>query len=437
MKHLIKSFDGLSRRQFCTYAARAFLGLGILQVADLPVAFAAPVRSGRAGGPGGRAVRNRNIIYLFMDGGMSHLDTFDPKPGMDVQGPVQAIDTSTDGVRISEHLPLTARHMDKAAVVRSMTSTQGAHDQGRYFMHTSYTALGTILHPAIGAWMLELQGRTNDKLPGNVLIGGGSQDAHAGFFDAKHAPLVIGNPYAGLQNSRLPDGVTPEQFNSRMTLARSFDRAFRTRYDQSNVRAYADMYDDAIALMRSKEIEAFDIKLEPQSVREAYGDNAFGQGCLLARRLVEADVRCVEVNLGNWDHHVEIFEEVPQRARILDQALATLLHDLEQRDLLDQTLVVLATEFGRTPTINVNKGRDHFPQAFSCLLAGAGVKAGQAYGKTDASGAKVIDNPVTIPDFNATIAAILGLPLEKVVMSPNGRPFTVANKGKPVAALMA
>ena len=174
----------------------------------------------------------KNVIYLYMAGGMSHLDRFDTKPGSDVQGPVESIKTKADGVQISQYLPRMADHMDKVAVIRSMTSNQGAHDLGRYLLHTSYQALGTIQHPSLASWVLKGSGRTNEKLPGSVVIGGGGREKGAGFFGAKYAPVVIGNPNAGLQNSQLPRGVTASQFNKRLSLADRFDRAFRKRYDQ-------------------------------------------------------------------------------------------------------------------------------------------------------------------------------------------------------------
>jgi uncharacterized protein (DUF1501 family) len=195
------------------------------------------------------------------------------------------------------------------------------------------------------------------------------------------------------------------------------------------------MYDDAVKLMRSKDLAAFDLTAEPEAIKERYGKNPFGQGCLLARRLLEHGVSFVEVNMGGWDTHNSNFVNVPEKAGVLDAALSTLLGDLERRGLLDDTLVVLATEFGRTPEINTNEGRDHHPQAFTCLLAGGGIKGGTLYGKTDERGAKILENPVTVTDFNATIGYALGLPLDQVLYSPSMRPFTLADKGKPVVEL--
>ena len=220
-------------------------------------------------------------------------------------------------------------------------------------------------------------------------------------------------------------------------LADAFDKKFHETYSHKSVRAQSEMYDDAVRLMRSEDLQAFDLTQESEATRENYGNNGFGQGVLLARRLVENDVRFVEVSLGGWDTHSNNFPSVSARASILDQALSTLLADLTRRGMLEETLVVVATEFGRTPRINQNNGRDHFPKAFSTMLAGGGIKGGQAYGLTDETGENVVENKVQVPDFNATIAHALGLPLDKVVLSPSKRPFTVAHKGRPILDLFA
>ncbi|HIF33994.1 MAG: DUF1501 domain-containing protein [Pirellulaceae bacterium] len=432
MKHLLKKIDDVSRRDFATFAARTFLGVGLMPVA------AARTLAGEKSSETVQAESKgtaKNVIYLYMNGGMSHLDTLDPKPGQETQGPVEAIRTSASGVMISEYMPQLAKHADKTAIIRSVSSTQGAHERGRYLMRTSYTQRGTIRHPAMGAWVLQLSGRTNSSLPGNVRIGNDSRHPGAGFMEAQFAPLPIGDPTAGLQNSKLSRGVTQQQFAKRIGLANELDGEFLARFDQKQVRSYTDAYDNAIRLMSSEELEAFNVYRESEATRNSYGDNPFGQGCLLARRLVENDVRFVEVSLGGWDTHQNNFIRVPERTDILDRALASLLSDLSDRGLLDETLVVLATEFGRTPNINQNQGRDHYPKAFSCLFAGGGIRGGQVYGKTDATGEEVDVDLIEPPSINATIAYALGLPLTKIIKSASRRPFTVANKAEPIIDL--
>lgn len=432
MKDLLNRLDPLSRRDFARYIAKAFLGVGLGPYAAHVCARANDATSAQINR--GSAT---NVIYLFMSGGMSHLDTFDPKNPAEIRGPVESSNTNADGIRLSQYLPRMARHMDKAAVIRSMQSNQGAHERGRYFMQTGYTQRGTIRHPAMGAWAMRLAGKLNPNLPGYVQIGGDSRHPGAGFLEAKHAPLPIGKPSAGLQNSSLLPNTSFDQMQRRLQIANAIDSSFQTRYNQKQVRAYTDAYGDAIALMKSDDLEAFDLNKEPKTIRDAYGDQDFGQGCLLARRLVEHRVRFVEVSFGGWDTHQNNFERTQERADMLDQGLSALINDLNQRGLLAKTLVVVATEFGRTPKINQNNGRDHYPKAFSCLLAGGGIKQGIAYGQTDEEGGEVVENPVTIPDFNATIAHALGLPQDEIVNSPSGRPFTVANKGKPVIELFS
>lgn len=433
MNDLLLKADELTRRRFLAHATKTFLGVTVFTPL-LARAAADPKGKGAAAATPLRRPTARNVIYLYMSGGMTHVDTLDPKSG-DVAGPVKSISTAADGIFLSEYLPGLAKKMDVASLVRSISTTQGAHEQGNYYMHTSYTMRGTITHPGLGAWIQKHEGKTNRTLPGSVRIGGGANGGGAGFMESKYAPLVLGSATEGVKNSRM--NVSEKEFNDRLALAQQFDEAFHQKYNQKNVRAYKDMYDDALRLMKSEDLKAFDLSQEPAAVRAAYGDNGFGQGCLLARRLVEHDVRFIEVTLGGWDTHSNNFTSVERLAAGLDQAISTLLTDLERRGLLEETVVCLATEFGRTPVINDDDGRDHFPQAFSGLLAGGGIKGGMVHGKTCERGENVVEGKVTVPDFNATIAYALGLPLDQIVYSPSKRPFKVADNGKPILSLFA
>jgi len=430
-KKTLHRASGLSRRDFASYAAKSLLGVGLLPAAVQTKGFAqtAPFP--------GRYTTARKVIYLYMSGGMTHIDTFDPKPDHENGGPTQAIGTNVSGIQYGEHLPTLASHADKMAVVRSMSSTQGAHQQGNYFMHSSYTMRGTIKHPGLGSWLCKMDGRYNPDLPGAVRIGGGSSGSGAGWMESKYAPLVLGRAGDGLKNAVRPEGLSEKEFTDRLKLSNDFEADFHGKYDHKDVRAFGSMYDDAIRVMASKDLTAFDLEKEPEVMRDAYGRNNFGQGCLLARRLIEHDVRFVEVTLGGWDNHSNIFNGIGGRAGQLDQAMGTLFTDLEQRGLLQETMVVLTTEFGRTPRINQNAGRDHYPKVFSCVLGGAGISGGQTYGESGAGGDEPGDTRVGVPDFNATIAAALGLPIEQRVFSPSGRPFQVAHKGRPIAQLLA
>jgi len=435
MKELLLRADEYSRRQFMNTAAQAFLGVTVWgHTQNIMAQNAGPAAAPVAGASAGRHTA-KSCIYLYMSGGMTHLDTFDPKPGTNEAGPVSAIRTKADDVFLSEYFPRLAFHMDKVALVRSLKTNQGAHEQGNYYMHTSYAPRNTIKHPAIGPWMTMLTGRYNRTLPGTVVVGGG-RSSSAGFFPPQHMPLILGNASEGLKNSRRPGNVSENEFQRRLSLAEAVDRDFVETYNQKKVLAYSDMYKDAVRLMKSEDLKAFDINRESTELQAAYGNNGFGQGLLLARRLVENNVRFVEVQLGGWDTHNNNFTSVSDRAATVDRAPSTLISDLDQRGLLDETLIVLATEFGRTPRINGNDGRDHYPRAFSGLIAGGGIRGGQAYGKTDESGSRIIENPVLVPDFNATIATALGLDINHTLYSPSGRPFKVANNGTPVLEIV-
>lgn len=429
MHETIRELDEVTRRELMRQTARSLLGVGVLS--PFLASGAASAASSSS------ASKAKNVIYLFMSGGMSHLDTFDPKPGAETQGPTEAIKTKADGIRISQHLPKLAKHMDKASLVRSLHTKTGSHGGGQYFMRTSYTQRSTIRHPGMGAWSLKLGPPYESSMPGNVLVGGTSNHPGAGFMDAGYSPVRIGNPYKGLSNSKLPEGVSQSQFQRRLQLMERFNGKFSRRYPHEKVKAYTGFYDDAVRLMRSRDLQAFDISSENKQIREAYGMNRFGQGVLLARRLVEHGVRFVEVDYGGWDTHSDNFDAMPGRCGPLDQALSTLFEDLESKGMLQETLIVVATEFGRTPHINDRNGRDHYPRVFSGMLAGGGIKHGQVYGRTDAKGIAAEENQVNVPDFNATIAKAIGLPVEKEVYSQSGRPFTVADEGKPIDELLA
>lgn len=423
--------DELTRRHFMSNAARAYLGVHLFPMLGGTLASAAPAGAAKA-------AKAKHVIYLFMSGGMSHVDTFDPKPKKkDVMGKTEAIATNADGMMFGHYLPKTAGVADKLCVINSMNSTQGAHEQGAYVMHTSYDMRGTIKHPSLGSWVVKLGGRIHPELPGFVAINSSPDHTGGGFFGAKYAAAPIGSPDQGLQDSKRSGEVSPEDFDRRLSLADRLNQQFHGRYPNADVKAYEELYREAISLMNSKDLKAFNLAEESQATRDLYGSGSFAQGCLLARRLVENGVRFVEVQLGGWDTHYDNFAGVEGRCREFDQAFAGLITDLAKRGKLDDTLVVVATEFGRTPEIVTehSDGRDHHPGAFSCVLAGGGVKGGLKYGETDASASKVRDNMVTVQDLNATIAHALGLPHDLVLMSPTKRPFKIADKGAPVTAV--
>lgn len=441
---LLRNSDPPTRRAFASWLAASLLGVGsnpLLQ--RLAGAAQDPLRPGPTAAhpqdPAHPVVLGKataqSVIYLFLRGGMSHIDTLDPKPGRRTQGPVTAIETRADGVLLGQYFAKLAEQMDKVCIVSSMSSRQGAHAQAQYLMRTSFEKRGTIQHASLGAFAQHLAGRRNPNLPGHVLIGGGGDMPSAGFLPPEFQALPIGDPAAGLQNAALPRGIDDNRFRRRLERLQQLDQAFAANHGQREVAAYGEMYAEAIRLMRSSDLAAFDIGRESAALRAAYGDTDFGAGCLLARRLVEHGVRFVEVISDGWDTHADNFDRLGDLVPPVDQGLSALLADLEARGLLEDTMVVLATEFGRTPDIDQDNGRNHYPKAFSCLLAGGGVRGGQRFGQTDADGREVISDPVSIQDFNATIAHALGLPLDHVVTSPSGRPFRVADKGQPITEI--
>jgi len=413
----------LHRRRFMEATASSLLGVSILPSLGRPLT-AAPV---------GKAKR---LIYLFMQGAMSHIDTLDPKPGSDSQGPTGTIKTKIPGVQFGQHLPKLAGMAQRLAIVRSLNTATGAHGPGQYLMRTSYKKIATTRHPSLGPWLQKRLGRIHKELPPSVQVGGG---VGPGYLGAQFAPVPIGDPNKGLQNTKQPSYLLDGQFDQRMNLAAKFDKTFRSRASSAEVAGYDDLYREAIGLLNSKDLAAFDLSKEPQAKQDKYGTSRFGRGCLLAARLIEHGVRYVEVTHNSWDHHRDLASDnnIPGKCANLDDGLSSLLTDLQSRGLLDETLIVVATEFGRKPKINQNAGRDHHPAAFSCLLAGAGIKAGQVFGKTGKDGFYVDDNDVTVQDFNATIASALGIALDEEIYSPDGRPFTIADDGEAIKSLLS
>jgi uncharacterized protein (DUF1501 family) len=426
MMNVFNADDRIARRGLLGTAARAAFGLSVLEGLSGRFASAQPPAAG-----------GTNVITLMMRGAMSHLDTFDPKPGREEQGETKSIATAIPGVRFGEHLPRLAGLADRLAVVRSLTTETGAHEQGTYLMRTSYPQLASVVHPAFGSWAVHVLGKRSRDLPGYVLVGNGNEHPGCGFLDPAVTPVPLADPERGLENVTRPAYLSQANFERRLALADRLDRDFRTRYAGRQIAAYDQMVADAVRLMGSGDLAAFDIAREDEATRDRYGRSRLGQGCLLARRLVEGGVRCVEVEMNGWDMHRDLWDELPEKAGELDAALAALVEDLEARGLLASTLVVLATEFGRTPKINENAGRDHHPGVFSCVLAGAGVKRGVVHGASDAGGRSPDRDAVSVGDFNATVAAACGLPWDREFVAPNGRPFKIGNEGRPIAAVLA
>ena len=301
MRELVSRMDSVSRRQLLVRAARTALGVGLLPaVGGLAAAAPSP-----ASGTG----KAKRLIYLYMAGGMSHLDTFDPKPGAESQGQTGVIKTKVPGIQLGEYLPTLAGQFDRLALVRSMTTQTADHEQGEYLMRTSYEQIATERHPSLGPWVQRLRGRLNKTLPDTVLIGASPRHPSAGFLDPTFSPLPIGDPNKGLENTTSPAYLTDQSFATRMELIDTFDRQFRQKYPLKAVQSYTDFYDQATHLLSSDELKAFDLRQEKDEDRDRYGRDSFGQGCMLARRLIENNVRCVDVTLGGWDMHNSLWDD--------------------------------------------------------------------------------------------------------------------------------
>lgn len=433
------------------------MGLGMLGTAGAswfaPLARAAR-QSHRESG------RRRHCILLWMNGGPSQTDTFDMKPGHSNGGPFREIATSVPGVRFSEHLSGLAQHADQLAVVRSLATKEGDHARGAHAVRTGYAPTGDVAYPTAGSLFSKEMGTSGSLLPAYVSIAPQTQLNPAafgpGFLGARYAPAIVGGPSAGsaagpkqvqqtsiadlrLENITWPEGVDARQATRRMQLWQHLERSFLRDRSADSFAAHHALYRQASEMMRPEVRAAFDLSHEPQRVRERYGPGVFGQGCLLARRLVERGVPFVEVALGEglaWDTHTDNFAQVERLSRELDAGWSSLMAELRDRGLLDCTTIVWMGEFGRTPAINSNAGRDHFPNAWSCVLGGGGIAGGQAYGTTSRDGMTVEDGKCSIGDVLATLATALGVSPEHENLTSMGRPIKVAD-GNPIRDLLA
>jgi hypothetical protein len=406
--------------------------------------------------------RRRSCILLWMNGGPSQMDTFDLKPGTANGGPYKEIQTSAAGLKISEHLPKIAKFGDRLAVVRSMSTKEGDHERATFYLRTGYLPQGPIHYPPIGALVSKEIGREDAPLPNFVSIAPfrffQANSFGPGFLGPKYAPLIVGdsagrpNQQAAsyeqalkVQDLEIAQHVNRAQADARIELLQSLQKDFLDSRPGVPAQSHQAAYERAVRLMRTEAAKAFHIEEEKAGLRDAYGSNLFGQGCLLARRLIERGVPFVEVTMGGvnggafgWDTHQNNFEQVKALSGVLDAAWGTLMTDLKERGLLDSTLIVWMGEFGRTPGINGSNGRDHFPNAWSTVLAGGGIKGGGAVGKTSKDGMKVEDRKVTVRDFLATICEALGIDSMKQNQSNVGRPIRIVDKtANPIKEIVA
>ncbi|MBY0525785.1 MAG: DUF1501 domain-containing protein [Gemmataceae bacterium] len=410
--------------------------------------------------------RRKSCILLWMNGGASQLDTFDPKPGTPNGGPVKVIDTNVEGIQIAEHFPKLAKFMDKMAIIRSMNTGPGQnadHGQETFQVHTGYQPRGAIQYPSLGSLVAKEIGTDESALPNYVNIAPFRQfnadAAGAGFLGPKYAPLMVAETnYYQQQNANDYDkmlkvqdlapftDLVKERFDARIGLLQDLEKDFVTSRPGVAAKSHATAYERAVKLMQTAAAKAFNLEEEDAKNRDRYGRTLFGQGCLLARRLVEQHVPFIEVTLGQfggnqlgWDTHQNNFEAVKRLSGELDLAWSSLMEDLKERGLLDSTLIVWASEFGRTPKITPNSnGREHWASGWSTVLAGGGIKGGQVIGNTGKDGMKIEERPVTAPDFIATVVKALGIDPKKQNMSNVDRPIRIADpKADPINELIA
>lgn len=403
------------RRSFISSIAATFLGTSALPLL------------------GAEKLKKNKIIYLFMSGGLSHVDTFDPKEDKSVAGATTILNTNADDIKLGHNLVELSKHADKMAVVRSTQTQTGDHRGGKYVMHTSYRQ-GSIVHPSLGSWASS-KSRASAAIPSYVLIGGESEHPKNGFLNAKYAPLPIDNPDKAKGQFKI--NWNTAKMDRRLAALGDINRTFLQKTKGSpDAESSIQFYDEAVKTLKSDELAVFDLSKESKETREKYGMGQFGQGCLLARRLIEAGSCFVEVNKGGWDTHTNNFNQMDQKLPEIDRAVSALIHDLESKGLLADTTIVIATEFGRTPNINQNNGRDHHPQAFSTVFIGGGIKGGTVYGKTDEQAKTVTENPASIQDVNATVSKLMGIDPEEKFHSDSGRPFTTSNKGEVIESIL-
>ncbi len=423
----------MDRRNFLLGTGLLGAGLSVFGQTLLPrFAYAADLAKGD---PRSTKKPATAIIVLYMNGGPSHLDTFDPKRDAAVSGPAKAMATRVKGIEISENLPGLADIAGSLTIVRGMTSKEGNHDRAQYLLHTGYSPNPTVEHPAFGAWVGKKLGAERSGLPPFVSIGGPSRGG--GILGVAESPFVLLKGGEPPPDVALPPFVTSARAQRRESFLAAFEDDFAKKSGDDKVRDRQAIEARAMKLMRTPDLAAFRLDDESPATRAAFGDTEFGKGALTAVRLVERGVRAVEVVLDGWDTHKDNFGRIKKLSATLDPAMSALVKELQTRGLLETTIVLWLGDFGRTPKINGTDGRDHHPQAWSAVLAGGGLGKGIALGETDARGEKVVRDPVTVPNLMATLATRLGMDPAESVTAPSGRPIAMTDKGVPVASLLA
>jgi len=412
----------IRRRDFLRGISAAGLAAGTLGWSDLMAAQSAELRR-----------QGMSCILLWMQGGPSQFETFSPKSGGD--NAAKSINTKVPGIDIGEYWPKLAGVMDDLAVIRSMTSKEGNHQRATYQLHTGYAPTPTVKHPAFGAVVSNELPNPQCDLPGFVRVGSFRNSAGGGLLGTEFDPFLIGRAEAPPANATVT--TDSPRFRRRLDLLTKLEGDYGQSGARQEVEDHRKLYEKSAKMVLSSQMKAFNLDDEKDTTRDAYGRTQFGNGCLLARRLIETGVPFVEVSAGNWDTHDDVFDRVKTLADDVDPGYAQLMKDLKERGMLDKTLVIWMGEFGRTPKINPRGGRDHYPRTFNVVLGGGGIKGGQVIGKTDASGADVKDRPVTVNDLFATFCQAMQINPKKENMSSIGRPIKIVDGGEVVKELFS
>lgn len=444
------SQPGCTEFQRLRMSRRGCLQAGVLGASGLTLADLYRARGAQASEARGVAPKARSVIFLFIAGGVSHIDTLDPKPDTpsEIRSIFAPIETNVPGIRFTDQMPRLAKQMDKLAVIRSMFHPDFQHETAWETTCSGWPRTPKVTYPNLGAVVsLEMGGRhqlpASVAIPGNTYMASHSECFSHGYLEPRHRPFPVASEPSSagfaVRDVALYTGMTEERFSRRRTLLERVDHQIR-QVEASGLLTQADQFEQAAFATISSPLarKAFDIKSEPQKVREAYGMTRLGQRFLLARRLAEAEVPFITVDDDSWDHHSNIFDLLKGADRLpqFDQAFAALLSDLQDRGMLDTTLVAYTSEFGRTPKINKDAGRDHYPLVYTQTLSGGGIRMGRVLGASDATGALPDERPVSVADYSATLLHQLGINPNKVVETTNGRPMPLTNDGHPIGELI-
>ncbi|MFT7171989.1 MAG: hypothetical protein ACI9NQ_000198 [Paracoccaceae bacterium] len=429
--------NDFSRRGFLHVGLLGGLGLTLPQLLQMEAKGAQKDYKSREGVA-------KSVIQIFLPGGMAHQESWDPKPyaPTEYRGPFGTVDTSIKGIKFSQYLKHTAKIADKMTIIRSMAHGEAAHERGTHNMFTGYKPSPALEFPSMGSVVSHELGPKNNLPPYVCIPSVPNEFANSGYLSSAFGPFAIGSePSRGdfkVRDLNMPSGVDEKRFNRRRSLLETVDHHFKTLEESDALDSMDAFYQHAYKLISSQQArEAFNLKAEPEAVQKRYGLNTSGQRMLLARRLVEAGTRFVSLTAGGWDHHDNIKNGIIQQLPTVDQAIAALISDLDERGLLDSTLVMVTSEFGRTPKINATGGRDHWPRVFSVGLAGGGVHRGLVHGTSDSLGGEPEEDMVGIEDLAKTVYNQLGITGDKELMSPGDRPIEIVDGGRVVDEILA